>query len=408
MSASSSAAASASAAAAASPAPAVPRTPAYDLTQTLAAALDKHMVLPLLDFLGEKKLYKAEDLLQGKIQLAAATKMVDFHAGEYRALHGRDPSDVEAHKAAVYAELQTAQANVGPLLALLNDENHLAEDMVKEERFTPDVLDKEYKVTRANIDALYVFARLNFDCGRYRDSADYLYYYRLLCRASVPEEAEQSYQALWGKLASEILMVNGDAAYADLLSLKEAIDARTHVPAYLQLQQRAWLVTWSLFVFFNIPDGRVKMIEFMMADSKLLNAVQTSAPHLLRYLTAAVLINRKALRSTNYSKNVLKDLAKILLTEQANYADPVTQFLLAVYTDFDFARAHQALQQCETLLTNDFFLGYSTDEFMEQARLMLFEAYTKIHKVIKIESVTSTHDTLSYVLSHSPLSPSWA
>ena len=42
--------------------------------------------------------------------------------------------------------------------------------------------------------------------------------------------------------------------------------------------------------------------------AKLLNAVQTSAPHLLRYLTAAVLINRKQLRSTNYSKNILKGL----------------------------------------------------------------------------------------------------
>jgi translation initiation factor 3 subunit E len=351
------------------------------------------VVLPLLDFLGEKKLYKSADLLAGKIALAAATKMVDFHAGEYRALHGQDPPNVEEHKAAVYAELQAAQAAVGPLLAILNDENHLAEELVKEERFTAEVLEKEHQVTRANIDALYVFARLNFDCGRYRDSADYLYYYRLLCRASVPEEAEQSYQALWGKLASEILMVNGDAAYADLVSLKELIDARSHVAPYLQLQQRAWLVTWSLFVFFNIPDGRVKMIDFMLGDAKLLNAVQTSAPHLLRYLTAAVLINRKSLSrasSTNYSKNVMKDLAKILVTEQPNYSDPVTQFLLAVYTEFDFKRAHLALRECETLLTNDFFLGYSTDEFMEQARLLLFEAYTKIHKVIKIESVAIT------------------
>jgi len=184
--------------------------------------------------------------------------------------------------------------------------------------------------------------------------------------------------------------VNGDAAHADLIALKDAIDARSHVQPYLQLQQRAWLVTWSLFVFFNIPDGRVKMIEFMMGDSRLLNAVQTSCPHLLRYLTTAVVINRKALRSTNYSKNITKDLARVLITELPNYSDPVTSFLLAVYTDFDFKRAAEALAQCENLLQSDFFLGYSADEFMENARLMLFEAYTKIHKVIQIESETTT------------------
>lgn len=371
----------------------VPSTPCFDLTQTLAGFLDKHMVLPLLEYLAEKRLYDAKQVAAARIDLASKSKMVDFHAGEYKALHGVDPPNLEANKAAVYAELQAAQAALGPLLAILNDENHLAEDLVKDGLFTASELAEKHAVTRANIDALYVFAKLNFDCGRYRDSGDYLYYYRLLCRSTDAEDVEKSFQALWGKLASEILMVNGDAAYADLVSLKESIDARTHVPPYLQLQQRAWLVTWSLYVFFNIPDGRMKMIEFMMGDSKLLNAIQTSAPHLLRYLTTAVIINRKSLRSTSYSKNILKDLAKILVVETPNYSDPVIQFLLAVYTNFDFNAAHAALAQCESLLQSDFFLGYSTDEFMEQARLMLFEAYTKIHKIIQIGSSKQQHTT---------------
>lgn len=243
-----------------------PTTPNYDLTQTLAKYLDKHMVLPLLDFLHEKKLYATNDMLQAKIELASKTKMMDFFAGEYKALHGKEPDNLEAEKTAVYAELQSSQAAVGPLLNVLNDENHLAETLTKDSNFTGDYLAEHYAVTRDNIEALYVFAKLNFDCGRYRDSADYLYYYRLLSR-NTPEDIENNFQALWGKLASEILMVNGDAAYADLVALKEAIDQRVHVAPYLQLQQRAWLVTWSLFVFFNIPDGRVKMIEFMMGDS---------------------------------------------------------------------------------------------------------------------------------------------
>jgi hypothetical protein len=39
---------------------ATPTTPNYDLTQTLAKYLDKHMVLPLLDFLHEKKVRRGE------------------------------------------------------------------------------------------------------------------------------------------------------------------------------------------------------------------------------------------------------------------------------------------------------------------------------------------------------------
>lgn len=336
-------------------------------------------------------MYDSKELLTSKIALASKTKMMDFYATEYKALHGKDPENLEADKNSVYAELQASQAAVGPLLNVLNDENLLAE-ATKENNFNAEYLAEQFQVTRDNIDQLYVFAKLNFDCGRYRDSADYLYYYRLLTRTT-PDDIEKNFQALWGKLASEILMVNGDAAYADLVALKEAIDQRIHVAPYLQLQQRAWLVTWSLFVFFNIPDGRVKMIEFMMGDTKLLNAIQTSCPHLLRYLTCAVIINRKSLRQTSYSKNILKDLSRILLTEKDNYTDPLIGFLLAVYQEFDFNKAHVFLKQAEVLLSNDFFLGYSQEEFMEQARLLLFEAYTKIHKIIEIGSEqTTTHN----------------
>ncbi len=36
------------------------------------------------------------------------------------------------------------------------------------------------QLTDAMIDGLYKFAKLNFDCGRYRDAADYLAVFRLL------------------------------------------------------------------------------------------------------------------------------------------------------------------------------------------------------------------------------------
>jgi translation initiation factor 3 subunit E len=80
----------------------------------------------------------------------------------------------------------------------------------------------------------------------------------------------------------------------------------------------------------------------------------------------------------------MKDLSRILMTEKENYTDPLIGFLLAVYQEFDFTKAHVFLKQAEILLQNDFFLGYSTEEFMENARLLLFEAYTKIHKTIEI------------------------
>ena len=72
--------------------------------------------------------------------------------------------------------------------------------------------------------------------------------------------------ALWGKLASEVLMENWDAAMEDLMKLKEIIDSNTFAPVLQQLQQRTWLMHWSLYIFFNHDNGRNQIVELFFQD----------------------------------------------------------------------------------------------------------------------------------------------
>jgi len=71
------------------------------------------------------------------------------------------------------------------------------------------------------------------------------------------------------------------------------------------LQQRTWLIHWSLFIFFNHPKGRDLIIEWCLYDTKYLNAIQTTCPHILRYLATAVITNK-------WRKAALKDLVKLI------------------------------------------------------------------------------------------------
>lgn len=71
------------------------------------------------------------------------------------------------------------------------------------------------------IEALYQYAKFQFECGNYSGAADYLYQYRALCTNS-----ERSLSALWGKLAAEILMQNWDIALEEVNRLKEIIDSK--------------------------------------------------------------------------------------------------------------------------------------------------------------------------------------
>ena len=51
------------------------------------------------------------------------------------------------------------------------------------------------------VDALYHFAKWNFECGNYSAAAEYLYHYR-----SLSTNPERTVSSLWGKVAADILL----------------------------------------------------------------------------------------------------------------------------------------------------------------------------------------------------------
>ncbi len=83
------------------------------------------------------------------------------------------------------------------------------------------VLHAIMQIGTEQIEALYDYAKFQFECGNYSGASDYLYQYRTLCTNS-----DRSFSALWGKLAAEVLMQNWDVAVEELNRLKEIIDSK--------------------------------------------------------------------------------------------------------------------------------------------------------------------------------------
>ncbi|KAF9592752.1 hypothetical protein IFM89_017322 [Coptis chinensis] len=106
-----------------------------------------------------------------------------------------------------------------------------------------------------------------------------------------------------------------------------------------QLQSRIWLMHWSLFIFFNHEGGRNGIIDLFLYD-RYLNAIQTNAPHLLRYLSTALIITKKR-------RPQLKEFIKVIQQEQYSYKDLITEFLQCLYVNYDFDGAQQKLRECE-------------------------------------------------------------
>jgi len=106
---------------------------------------------------------------------------------------------------------------------------------------------------------------------------------------------------------------------------------------------------------------------------------------------AAVVISRKStLRSstassTSRSREAVRDVVRALGQEQYQYSDAVTEFLRKLYGEVDFEGAREEMAKAAGgVLEDDFFLEQFKDEFVENARFLVSEAYCKIHHRIDI------------------------
>lgn len=190
---------------------------------------------------------------------------------------------------------------------------------------------------------------------------------------------------LWGSFVSSFFSQDMKEAQDIFFALKNYIENANFSPMQA-LQNRTWLIHWGLFIFFNVEHGRDYLVDLFLdaknakqsQNNAYLNAIQTSCPHILRYLTAAVITHRQR-------RIYMKELVRLIQQESYNYRDPITEFVECLYVNFDFDGAQQKLRDCEVVLRIDFFLTSCIDEFIENARLFIFEIFCQIHECISIE-----------------------
>ncbi|RCN48870.1 eIF3 subunit 6 protein [Ancylostoma caninum] len=349
----------------------------YDLTKRMAPFFDLHLIIPLLEFIEPRKIYDDASLVEMHRHVLMKTNMIDSLTETYQGTP--IPKELETKRGEVLKERDILKAKVDPVIEILelDDVKELMESTRDRDGNNKilDFLQQNHNFQLDMIDALFKYAKFMYECGNYTAASVCLYYYRNL----VPQADPNYLNALYGKLASEILLQEWDHARDDLVKLRAYIDSNPFDTEWELIHQRAWLMHWALFVYFNYPKGRDDIIEMFLNQQPYLNTIQVMCPHLLRYLAVAVVTSK------NKQKNSLKDLIKVIDIERHNYQDPVTDFLTCLYIKYDFDEAQEKLRQCEEVLSNDFFLTGCLSDFRESARLLIFEMFCRIHQCISIE-----------------------
>ncbi|KAF2470373.1 eukaryotic translation initiation factor-like protein 3 subunit E [Lindgomyces ingoldianus] len=356
----------------------------YNLLPKLMPNLDRHLIYPLLNFSSDEE---AEQPLSQKkllLELLKPTNMTDFVGQLYQDIHDLDemPDEFKKKRDQVLQRRDQLEEDTSKISGLLDDENvvtNLRSDKVQNLAY----LKENHGVDVAMVNQLYEFGQFQYSCGVYPHAAELLYRFRVLST-----DNDKVAEATWGKLASEILSVNWDSAMEEINKLKDSIETRLFANPLAQLQHRTWLIHWSLFPLFNHEPVRDQLTELFFSPN-FINTIQTNCPWILRYLSAAVITSRNRGRNSNQYQRQLKDLIRIVRQEGYEYSDPVTDFIKALYIDFDFVEAQKKLSETEEILKNDFFLLGTADAFVDAARHLISESYCKIHQRIDIKDLST-------------------
>lgn len=358
----------------------------YDLLPKLVTHLDRHLIFPLLQFVADQDEGETADpaITKAKYELLKKTNMTDYVADLYCEIEGvnEPPKEFASKREEVIKKLEKFNEDTDKITDLLGREDVIT-NLRADKVANLEYLKKEHDVTVEMVDQLYDFGNFQYSCGDYGAAAELLYKFRVLST-----DNDKVAAATWGKLASEILTTNWESAIEEINKVKETIDTKLFANPLAQLTNRTWLIHWSLFPFFNYPEARDTICELFFS-APFINTIQTACPWILRYLASAVITNRNRTRNQGQYQKQLKDIIRIVKQENYEYTDPVTDFIKALYIDFDFEEAQKKLSEAEEVLRSDFFLASAADSFVDSARHLISESYCKIHQRIDIKDLSA-------------------
>jgi translation initiation factor 3 subunit E len=349
---------------------------------------DRHLVYPLMEFLGSQEDQDPKEVDKMKLELLKETNMADFCANIDMQIRDEDEPRQEwtqKRERVLQKKEELEEATNGLMELMENPEvtNNLRSDKIANMNY----LKENHQVTDQQVNQLYEYGLFLYSMGDYDAASQHLVTFNILA-----PDGEQTTNAQWGRLACDILLLSWEEAVKTIDNIRESLSNRPFANPVSTLHARVRLLHWALFPLFHNEVGREKLVELFFTQD-FINSLQTGAPWLIRYLAAAVISNRNRTSSTGknssfggqtYAKQ-MKDLVRVVRQENYEYQDPITEFIRALYVDFDFEEAQKKLGEAEAVLKSDFFTNTCVDDFVEAARHLISESYCKIHQRIDIK-----------------------
>lgn len=203
----------------------------YDLTRAMVPYFDVHLVIPLLDFLSEIKLYDPKEITRAKIKVILSTNMMDLAEDEFTKFKGDAEFDgayaaqrnsIESRKAKCFEALDNEPKEVAQVREFFENEARVAE-LKATSCLTIDILASSFGISTEALDAYYAYCKFKYECGLCQDAAAMLNNYLSVAQP----QSNSVLGALWGRLSCRIFEANWEESLQDFLAIKVILSFRT-------------------------------------------------------------------------------------------------------------------------------------------------------------------------------------
>eukprot|EP00796_Vickermania_ingenoplastis_P004684 gene4684-3377_t len=349
-----------------------------DILPHILPYLDKQMVLGLLYFYLDKGL----DVKDALLQLLETTPLTPD--GSVKPEHERRILETTAIAKPALDAFFDLQPEGSPSLYQFNVTATKVEQSRHQGEMSLEFLAEKKGITQPVMTAVLQLAYLYYNKGSMEDASELL----TLCQ-SVSGYDIDSEAVLWGKLMCDSGACNWQSAIevAGMIRKNQKSEdeerfRRDNNGNKTTTRSRVWLLHWILFPFFKGGiQNSVQLLYFVFdyhSNFIYRSVVETVCPHYLRYICAAVLLNRTRYQNFRWAASMAESIYE--------YSDPLTELVLAIHRPH-LEHALELLPKVSEVISMDYFLCDHESELIGNAKRMIFQKLMTMHTVVSIPYV---------------------
>ena len=321
--------------------------------------IDHHLLLSLIDFNIEHKIYNESSLLKQKLRILQNTHLHE-QAQKTASQLGDDSSkdQIAQMKENSESKQSTLKEQADKILKAFDSEEFAAKAQGKK---AADVM-SEFDISDKEKQAAFDYSKYLYEAGQYKQSEELLSKYIKIWKSNT------FLSSYWGLLNCQILTGSHERALETFKELREIVH-KEKLSDIDRIAARNMLLNTSLFVFHVEENPGEFLLDLFRQNESVL---ASGSIHLLRYYIVAALL-------TGNLDMLNGSIMQLIQSDSYRYRDSFTIFIESLLDQFNYEACNDLIKELETTIESDYFLRSMKSRIIDAAKGLILSVYGMIH-----------------------------